>query len=296
MVIDITVQGAIDLHIHSYPGLKPRIADDLVISRAAAEAGMAAIMIKNAWEPTTSRAYLAQRTLNQDFPNMKIYGGIVLNSYVGGINPAAVEATLEMGGKEVWMPTFDSAHNAEEVESRTNIHAKSVLGGNENGEGIRILKDEKLIPYAIEVVELIAKHNAILSTGHLSVPEIRALVSEASKRGVSKILITHPFANVPVGAEEIVFLKDMISLGALPEFAYSTVSPMWGFAKLGQIRDAIQALGADNCIIVSDCGMKHNPMPHEALRIFAQTLYEHGISEKDIEKMIKYNPGVLLGI
>jgi len=296
MVIDIDMQGAVDIHVHAYPGLKPRSGDDLTFARAAAEAGLAAIMIKNAWEGTTSRAYFAQLALHDSFPDMKVFGGIVLNAPVGGINPAAVETTLQLGGKEVWMPTFDSAHNAEVSGMGTSTYATQVLGSAKGEKGIMVVQNGKLISEAIEVLELIAKHNAILSTGHLSVPEIRILVSEASKRGVKKILITHPLARVPVGAEDLDFLKEMISLGAMPEFAYSTVSPMWDFASLSQVKDTIQALGAKHCVIVSDCGMKHNPMPHEALRVFAQSLYERGITEKDVEQMIKVNPRRLLGL
>ncbi len=37
-----------------------------------------------------------------------VYGGIVLNLNVGGINPAAVDVALKMGAVEVWMPPIHS--------------------------------------------------------------------------------------------------------------------------------------------------------------------------------------------
>lgn len=287
----IDIKGAVDLHIHSYPCLFPRIADDRAIAQAAAEAGLAAIVLKCHFESTVSRAYLLQ----SEFPDMRIFGGVVLNSYVGGINPLAVETALHLGGKEVWMPTIDSAHHAE-VHGSTGAFDVLVSGISKPKTGISVLKDDKLIPEAIEVIELIAKYNAILDTGHLSLQEIRLLVTEARKRGVKKILLAHPFFCVPAGAENLDFLKEMVSLGAMPEFGYTSISPMWGYATIGKVKEAIKALGAENCVIMSDCGQRHNPMPHEGLRIYAQCLYEKGIPEKDVERLIKTNPKKLLGL
>src|SRR4249920_551228 len=94
-LIDVT--GAVDLHCHPYPDLFPRLADDFDIVRAARDAGMKAILLKCHHENTVSRAYLVQRVI----PGIRVFGGIVLNYYVGGINPAAVEASLRLGVKEV---------------------------------------------------------------------------------------------------------------------------------------------------------------------------------------------------
>jgi len=287
----VDIQGAIDIHIHSHPCLFPRIADDRAIAQAAAEAGLAAIMLKCHHESTVSRAYLLQ----SEFPEIKIFGGIVLNSYVGGINPSAVEAALRIGGKEVWMPTMESAHHAE-VHGAIGVYDVQASGGTKTKKGITVLKDGKLIPEAIEVLELIARYNAILGTAHLSVPEIRLLVAEAREQGVEKILITHPFFRVPVGAENLDFLKEMVSLGAIAEFGYCSVSPMWAYATVEQVKETILALGVENCIVMSDCGQRHNPMPHEGLRIYAQCLYEKGMAEKDVERLIKTNPRQLLGL
>jgi len=287
----IDIQGAIDMHIHSHPCLFPRIADDRTIAQAAAEAGLAAIMFKCHHESTVSRAYLLQ----SEFPEMKIFGGVVLNSYVGGINPSAVEAALRLGGKGVWMPTIDSAHHAE-VHGSTGVYAVQASGSSKTKAGISVLKDGKLIPEAIEVIELIAKYNAILSTSHLSLPEIRLLVAEARNRGVEKILITHPFYRVPVGAENLDFLKEMVSLGAMPEFGYCIVSPMWACTTIDRVKETIAALGVEHCVIISDGGQRHNPLPHEGLRIYAQSLYEKGMAEKDVERLIKINPRELLGL
>ena len=121
-------------------------------------------------------------------------------------------------------------------------------------------------------------------------------MTEARSRGVKKILITHPFFNLPVGVENLDFLKEMVSLGAMPEFAYYNIAPIAANVTLDKIKELIRKLGAGNCILASDCGQIYNPMPSEALRIYAQSLYQRGLPYGDVEKLIKTNPRNLLGL
>ena len=58
--------------------------------------------------------------------------------------------------------------------------------------------------------------------------------------------------------------------------------------------EAIKTLGPERCILMSDASQRHNPMPAEALRVFAQSVYESGISEEGVERMIKTTPLDLL--
>ena len=48
--------------------------------------------------------------------------------------------------------------------------------------------------------------------------------------------------------------------------------------------------GPEHSILMSDAGQRHNPMPAECLRVFAQSVYESGISEEGVERMIKRQP------
>jgi len=289
----ISINGAVDIHLHSYPSLfSPRIGDDRDIAEAAAKAGMGAILLKCHFESTVSRAYIVQK----DFAEMKVFGGVVLNSYVGGINPGVVEAALWLGGKEVWMPSMDSAAHVE-VHGSTGNYGIQKVEIRHPEKGISVMQENgKLTPETIEVLELIAKYDAILGTSHLSLPEIRLLVSEARSRGVKKILLTHPFFNPPVGAEKLDFLEEMVSLGVIPEFTYYNIAPMAANVTLDKMKELIRKLGAGNCILASDCGQIYNPMPHEALRIYAQSLYQKGLPYGDVEKLIKTNPRNILGL
>ncbi len=111
-LIDVT--GAVDMHCHPHPDLFPRLADDLEVVQHAGQVGLRAVMIKCHSEPTVSRAYLAEKIS----PGVQVFGGIVLNRSVGGINPAAAEAALRLGAKEVWMPTVDARYHGERRSTR----------------------------------------------------------------------------------------------------------------------------------------------------------------------------------
>ena len=287
----VDMHGAIDVHVHSEPDLFPRIGDDVQVCRHAAEAGLRAIVLKCHSERTTSRAFLTQQMV----PGITVLGGIVLNRAVGGINPAAVEAALQLGGKQVWMPTVDAANHAATFGS-TGAYDKQASTVARAGEvGIRVLGEEgRLIPEVYEVLDLVAEHNVILGTCHLSRPEIEALVPAAFERGVQKVLITHPFFKVPAfEPEDVVRLTGM---GAYAEFGYCTVSPMWNHAALTRVIETIRAIGPGRAILMSDGGQRHNPMPAECLRVFAQCVFESGIPEADVERMIKHNPAELLDL
>jgi hypothetical protein len=283
----VDMSGAVDLHCHPFPDLFPRLADDFDIVRAARDAGMRAIVLKCHHESTVSRAYLVQRVI----PGIAVFGGIVLNYYVGGLNPAAVEASLRLGGREVWMPTVDAGYHAEVHGGTGGYDAQQ--GGRSQAEGIWVADSEgKLRPEIKEILELVAQHRAILGTCHLSPREIVALVREARSVGVEKIVITHPYFRVP--NIDLGTLEEVAKMGAMPEFGYCTVSPAWQYAAVPKIVQSVERIGASRCLLVSDTGQRHNPLPSEALRIFAQTVFEKGVPLDQVTRMITQNPLDLL--
>ena len=282
----IDVAGAIDMHCHPFPDLFPRLADDIDIAIAARDAGLKALMLKCHHESTVSRAYLIQRIV----PGIRVFGGVVLNSYVGYVNPAAVEAALRLGGKEVWMPTIDAGYHAQVHGGAGGYDAQK---GGRGGEGVWILDDQdRLKPEVEEVCKLVAEHNAILGTCHLSPKEIVVLVREARTLGVQKVVVTHPFFKVP--NLDIPTVEEIVRLGGMPEFGYCTISPAWQYAAPEKIVETVKRVGASRCLLVSDTGQRHNPMPSEALRIFGQTVFEKGLTEEQVMEMIAKNPNDLL--
>lgn len=285
----VDLDGAIDLHFHTFPDLFPRLADDLEVAVAAREMGFRALLYKCHCESTVSRAMY----LDALVPGLRTFGGVVLNSYVGYVNPAAVEATLRLGGRAVWMPTIDAAYHAEVHGSTGKYGTQS--GGRESSEGYSVLTETgKLRNEVYEVLELVAEYDVMLATCHLSPREIVVLVPAALAAGVEKVSITHPFYKVP--GLDLDTLADLVGQGAIAEFEYCGISPMWHVAQVEAVVEAIKRLGAANCILVSDGGQRHNPISPEGLRVLAQTVHEKGIPLADVELMIKDNPAAMLGI
>ncbi len=105
------LEGAIDIHVHAAPELFNRVGDAVDIAVQAAEHGMAGLVFKAHHEPTMTRAYYAQRQV----PEVELYGGIVLNEFVGGINPSAVAAALHQGARIVWGPTMHAREHVEDL-------------------------------------------------------------------------------------------------------------------------------------------------------------------------------------
>lgn len=99
--------GVIDMHVHSHPDVFGRNMDDIDVAQLAKARGMRGIVLKNHVAETASRAALVVKVV----PGVEVFGGVVLNKAVGGINPDAVEwmhRTFGGRGKMVWLPTFES--------------------------------------------------------------------------------------------------------------------------------------------------------------------------------------------
>ena len=166
----------------------------------------------------------------------------MLNRAVGGINPAAVEAALQLGGKHVWMPTVDAANHARTFGS-TGAYDK---------QASTVAKSEDA---ASRCSTRPASRSTACSTCSTSPPSTARSSGPATcrcarsscwcrtarERGVQKIMITHPFFKVP--ALDLETLRELVDQGAYAEFGYCTVSPMWNHAPLTRVVEAISAVG-----------------------------------------------------
>jgi hypothetical protein len=281
------LQGAIDLHVHCAPSFFTRWGDGLDLMRACEHAGMAAVLLKAHEGSTVAEAAVLNR-----LSTLEVVGGVVLNRYVGGINPAAAEAALRLGGRCIWFPTMDADAHAKAFGS-TGAYP-SQRGGIESATGIRVLDDEgELVQTARDVLALAAEHDALVATGHLDGGEIRALLSTAREAGVQRFLVQHPSFTVPgLGISE---LEPLVEQGAVVELTYLNVSPLWRTSTVEQGAEILARLGGEAVILSSDAGQAHNPSPPEALRSFAQALHEHGIAESELAKTLRDTPRRLLG-
>ena len=270
-----TLAGAIDMHAHSDPDGVPRSIDAIDLARMAKSRGMRAIVLKNHYEPTASLAYLVRK----EVPGIDVFGGISLDLTVGGVNPAAVEWMTKVKGgygRVVWMPTYDSEHQ--------------VTSSGAHRPFAPVARDGKLLPEVVRVIEIIARNNLVLETGHSSPAEALLLIREARRQGVRSILVTHAVS--PLVGMSVADMQAAAKLGAYLEFVW--VRPDSDAAR--QTAQAIRAVGPEFCVLSSDLGQAANPLHPDGLLAFYQYLKREGFSESEIDRMAKVNPARLLDL
>jgi Family of unknown function (DUF6282) len=270
---EIDLTGTIDLHLHSAPDIRPRKLDDFGVAREAAARGMQAVMLKSHFTLTADRAYLVEQVV----PGIKVFGGLALNHAVGGINPVAVETALRMGAAEIWMPTVSSIAQTEDIV----------------GPGISIYENGRVSEPVLDVLRLIAEHNAILGTGHLPTEEIVALVPVARELGVRKILISHP-EHPPVEMPPLVQEELRDRYQVLFERCLITTTYAGGNLLFAGLADVIRRVGSESTVIATDLGQASNPTPVEGLAAFIAFLSAEGFDKASIARMSRQNPAELL--
>jgi hypothetical protein len=281
--LDHLLKDAIDMHMHPGPGGICRL-DAIEAARQAQQAGMKASVLK-------SHAYTAAVAImvNQQVPGFKTFGSVCLDYEIGGLNPHAVSTGAALGAKVVWMPTFSSTNSIKKMRA---------LGLPLQGEGISLLnKEGTLLPEVESILSIIKKFDMVLASGHISPPEAFILFNRAQELGIKKMVVTHPtdaeFLERSYTVEE---LQQLAKMGAYSEFTLVGILPNEFCHDPVKIVKTIKAIGAEHCIISTDLGQPQNPLPVEGLRLFIATLIHHGMTQKEIEQMVKINPAVLLGL
>jgi predicted TIM-barrel fold metal-dependent hydrolase len=84
-------------------------------------------------------------------------------------------------------------------------------------------------------------------------------------------------------------------MGAFVEYCFVTTIPEGSIDPKDMV-NAIRAVGAHRCILSTDLGQVNNPAPSEGMRMMIATMLDNGLTEKEIEIMIKTNPAKLLGL
>lgn len=272
------LQGAIDLHAHSSPdpfAERRMTARELVA--AAREAGMAAIVLKSHEYPTQPLAW----ALADEAPPLEVYGAVALDHGVGGLNPDALEVALRIGTRVVWFPTFDARWSR---ETFGRFHS--------SGSAITVLDaSEVLVPVMHTLLDLIAEHEALLCTGHLSPDETIAVVRAARERGI-RVVVTHATAfGIPLEVQ-----RAAAELGALVEQCGNVIYRAEGAdevttAILGEVR----ALGPEHVVLSTDLGQAANPPPPFGFGEWMARFLDAGFSEDEVSRMVRENPRIALG-
>lgn len=282
------LEGAYDIHIHAAPDLIPRAANLEQLCREAEKAGMAGILLKDHCTSTVGRA-AALNLLSSGA--CRFYSALALNPPVGSLNPTAVEAALRAGTDVIYFPTYGAAHH---IRIWGAGKPPTAFPLPSNYEGLSILdEDYALKAEARDILKLIAEHDAVLATGHISAEEALALLRQAKKLSIKRLLVTHASESVPAfsSAQQ----KEAIELGALVEHSFFATTPVCpGRISLESMRDTIREVGAEHCILSSDFGQPANGNPVTGFWRHLKALAGLGFDEPELRQMICGNPARIL--
>lgn len=285
------VAGAWDLHVHAAPSLFDRRGDVWDLADACAGAGMAGIVLKSHHGSSVEAAALVgART-----PRLAVHGGVVLNAFVGGLNALAVEASLALGGRIVWLPTIHAAAHEACFGTLGGFPFQASKVARRPASGLSILDaDGRLTRGMLDILEVLDGRSAILATGHVSAREVLALARHLrDTRADIRLLVTHVFFKVP--GLTVDDLRALQSDRTWFETAWFTVSPK-GNATAAQVASWIGALPSARWIMSSDSGQVSSPPGPEALETFARGLIEGGLEERRVREMLTDEPARLLGV
>ena len=316
------MKGTIDVHVHAGPHLlsSPRSADPVEVALQAKEAGMAALVYMDVFEMSTGTAWIVSRVV----PDFKVFGGIILNTVYGGMNPRAVKTAIHYGAgaRFVSFGAHSTVHQARKeaqlIDGKYVLHMDRFpkFVEEEVSRCISIPLDGKVSPQFKEILELIAANPHIyLLTGHISPAEALRLIDYGRDFGIKKMLVS----SAVVGEMSIDQMKQAAAQGAFLEIEFARfthtgiipkthyyVEPEWkstsrrnpevfsGGIKL--VADQIRKAGAQHYIFSTDFGVYTLPSPVEGMRELIACLLDLEFAEEEIELMTKSNPAKLVGL
>jgi uncharacterized protein DUF6282 len=282
--------GVIDMHVHAHPDVFGRNMDDIDVAQLAKARGMRGIVLKNHISETASRAALVMKVV----PGIEVFGGIVLNRAVGGVNPHAVEWMHRVyggRGKVVWLPTFES-----------DKHVKTFSGPD--AKGLTVAPNGQVSPEMEEILKIVARENLVLATGHVHPEEIIAVVRRGRELGVKNMLITHGLTNVPgltmAQAKEVTEMGAVIEICFL-QFLAGPNAPLpflthWTQINAKHVALAAKELGAKSVVVSSDLGQSANMTHPDGMEVAIGAIKREGVADADIETMLRKNPARMLGL
>lgn len=287
------LEGAGDIHVHISPSLVPnRKSDVWGLIEAAERRRMAFAVVK--WHHGDSFS-MAQSVNAHHRGPFDLYGGLVLNRTVGGLNPFAVDAALTLGAKIVWLPTLDAAGHGAAVGQLGGFPFQQVRRRRFPSTGLSILEDDgDLLPEVKEILDLLSGSGTVLASGHITTSEILVLQEYIARESLDiNVLVNHIDFSVPnMTAREV---ETLAAANVWFELAYFTVSRL-GHSSAEAIQGIVEANPDAQFVLASDSGQEKNPISPDAMLELIDLLLSSGIELSRVERMLHRNTYSLLGM
>ena len=291
------VRDGFDPHVHVAPDFADRRITDVQLAERCAQLGLAGFGLKSHYTATAERAAVVSALVS----GVTALGTIVLNHAVGGLNATAVEVAARQGARIVWLPTVSSVQEFEQVESTdpdgpVPVWVRFELELRKAGISPRPVpvldSDGRPLPELMDVLEVVADHDLVLGTGHLSRREIPTVVDAAVDAGVRTVVVTHPeFPSQRIPPSEQLAMAER---GALMERTFTTAYT--GKCSWDDLFAATRAVGPERTVWGSDLGQVFNPPVEDGLALMADRFLEAGFTDQEVRTMAVDNTRRLAGV
>ena len=290
LVAEALVRGAVDLYVHCEPDLLRRRASDLALATECAAAGYRAALHRHHFSSTVERSAVASEATGFD-----LFGAVLLNDSLGGLNPWAAELALRLGGRWIGLPTL-SAKAFRDGLAAMPAALRSTL---DFGPGRLTLTDDggDVRVAVTDILELARHSNVPVNIGYPSLEECRATIAAAHAVGGVDIVLTNPHSSMRLTDDEVVELTGQGRVHLeLPAYSMHPEGPSRRdpAPALDRAAALISRVGSDRCVLSSDGGMADAPPPHVMLAFALAELQRRGVPDEQLGALVHTNPGRLL--
>ena len=162
--------------------------------------------------------------------------------------------------------------------------------------GIPVLNADRTVRDDVkEVLDIVAKNDMVLASGHLHVSETWLVFEEAKRRGVQRLTLTHPEDIVDASMNDV---KGLAAMGAFVEHSLCMFVEGSKFKTCNSedLKKYVDAAGVDQTVLCSDLGQTGTISPLEGFRRGIKLCIDLGYDDDQIRKMVSTNAARMLGI
>ncbi|MBX8686721.1 hypothetical protein GO011_04655 [Mycobacterium sp. 20091114027_K0903767] len=321
---DLLIEGTSDVHVHSGPWLKscPGRLNPFQIAEQARDAGMRSLMF---YDHTLGLSSGTSMLVKSQVPGIEIFGGLIMTTALGGLNPRAVKTALHYGDGAKFIhfgahcTHFMATHEGSFVDG-VPVPFKDQypkFAAEELPRAVRIPAEGPAPAELLEILDLIAERPDVhLNTGHVAVDEAFRLVDLAQAAGIQNIVVAHPCrGRMTVDQQKQLASKGVWLEGAVSDWMFHRGLPRTNYYAEPELADEIAGIanapefsgvvpwasqirdiGVEHFVLGTDYGIRSGPAPREGMRMLISSLLDLNFTAEEIHTMVKANPHKLLGL
>jgi hypothetical protein len=151
--------------------------------------------------------------------------------------------------------------------------------------------DAKVTAETRQCLDVMAKYDMVMATGHISPAELEPVIAAAKEAGVQRIIVTHP--EFPTTHLDLEQQKALQRYDVYFERCFTT--PFTNKCPWEETLGNIRSLGPSSTIIATDLGQTTNPALEEGFYEFIDRLLAFGFTEAEVKQVTQHNAAALLG-